>query len=103
MLTATGAFRAWWSLVVVVVAATAAAGLCIVYTNQQQRQSDSKQQQARADFERRQEQARVEADRRWCELLSSLDQPQAPATTERGQRIQEQIHRLRADLGCEVR
>lgn len=77
--TATGAFRAWWSLVVVLAAAVCVAAGSIVYTNHTQR----------------------EADRRWCELLASLDQPGQPPTTERGRQIQEQIHELRDDLGCE--
>lgn len=41
-----------------------------------------------------------ESDQRWCDLLSSLDQPQAPPTTERGARIQQQIHQLRSELRC---
>jgi hypothetical protein len=42
-----------------------------------------------------------QADRRWCALLSSLDSPQAPATTERGLVLQVQMHKLRNDLGCD--
>jgi hypothetical protein len=41
-----------------------------------------------------------QADHRWCDLLTSLDQPQTPATTERGLVIQRKIHRLRTDLEC---
>ena len=40
------------------------------------------------------------SDQRWCALLASLDQPQVPATTERGRQVQQQIHQLRHDLGC---
>ncbi|TYK45142.1 hypothetical protein [Actinomadura decatromicini] len=78
VLTQTGAFRAWWSLVIVLVVAVFIAGSSVFYTNREQRQSDQ----------------------RWCALLASLDQPQAPATTERGRVIQAQIHELRVDLGC---
>jgi len=42
-----------------------------------------------------------ESDARWCDLLTSLDQPQVPAETERGRLVQQQIHKLRADLGCQ--
>lgn len=42
-----------------------------------------------------------QADRRWCALLSSLDSPQAPATTDRGRVVQQQMHELRTDLGCD--
>lgn len=41
-----------------------------------------------------------QSDRRWCELFTSLDQPDVPPTTERGIRVQQQIHKLRRDLGC---
>ncbi|MEU9839749.1 hypothetical protein AB0C69_11065 [Actinomadura sp. NPDC048032] len=81
VLTRTGAFRAWWSVAIVTVSALLVAGACVFYTNQQQRQSD----------------------RRWCELLTTLDQPTPAPTTARGREIQRQIHRLRLDLGCEVR
>ena len=78
VLTSTGAFRAWWSLVVVLLVAVLIAVGGVVYTNHAQRRSDQ----------------------RWCALLSSLDQPDAPPTTDRGARIQEQIHELRRDLRC---
>ena len=90
VLTPTGAFRAWWSLLMVLVAAVLVAGSGVFYTNHVQRQE-----------QQRQEQTRREADRRWCALMASLDQPQEPATTERGRVIQKQIHQLRRDLGCE--
>lgn len=41
-----------------------------------------------------------ESDQRWCDLLQSLDQPQTPPSTERGARIQQQIHDLRRELRC---
>lgn len=44
--------------------------------------------------------AQQESDRRWCNLLATLDNPGTPATTERGLEIQRQIHALRVDLGC---
>lgn len=77
-LTPTGAIRAWWAIFMVVVFAVLVAGACIVYTNRTQHESDQ----------------------RWCALLASLDQPEAPATTPRGQQIQQQVHELRHSLGC---
>lgn len=78
LLTSSGALRAWWSVLMVLVVAVLVAGAGVVYTRHAQRESD----------------------RRWCELLTTLDQPGAPATTERGRLIQQQIHRLHAELGC---
>lgn len=77
-LTPTGALRAWWAIVMVLVCAVLAAGACIVYTNQTQRESDQ----------------------RWCALLATLDAPGVPAETERGRRIQQQVHELRRSLRC---
>ncbi|MEV4000987.1 hypothetical protein [Actinomadura sp. NPDC049753] len=91
VLTRTGAFRAWWSVAIVTVSALLVAGACILYTGHVQRQSDQRQ-----DHERR------EDDRRWCSLLTRLDQPGQPATTDRGRAVQRDIHQLRRDLGCEV-
>lgn len=73
--------RAGWSLVMVAVMFVAVAIGSVAYTGHTQRQSD----------------------RRWCSLLSSLDQPDVPATTERGRQVQLQIHDLRSELGCEER
>lgn len=81
LLTQTGAFRAWWSLLMVLVVAVAIAVAGVVYTGHAQRQ----------------------ADRRWCALLATLDQPGAPPTTDRGREIQRQVHDLHDDLGCEDR
>jgi hypothetical protein len=50
--------------------------------------------------DRRQAEERRRQDRRWCDLLTSLDQPQTPATTERGRELQRQVHQLRKDMGC---
>ncbi|WP_018658448.1 hypothetical protein [Actinomadura flavalba] len=44
--------------------------------------------------------AQREADRRWCRTLAALDSPDAPATTPRGRRVQEEMQRLRTDFGC---
>lgn len=42
-----------------------------------------------------------QADRRWCSLLTTLDNPSVPATTERGRVVQQQIHTLRVQLECQ--
>lgn len=77
-ITQTGALRAWWSMLMILVVAVLVAGAGIVYTRHVQHQ----------------------ADQRWCDLLATLDQPSQPATTERGRVVQQQIHRLRSELGC---
>lgn len=78
ILTPTGALRAWWALMMVLIAAVLISSAGVVYTNRVQR----------------------EADKRWCALLITLDDPQVPPTTERGRRVQIQIHQLRHRLGC---
>lgn len=49
---------------------------------------------------------RAEADRRWCALLATLDDayqgPPRP-TSELGQKVAEEIHRLRVGFGCPAR
>jgi cell division protein FtsL len=90
MLTSTGAIRARWAVLMVLVAAVLVGAGNVAYTSYVQRQTDV-----------RQEHARREADQRWCALMAKLDQPEQPATTERGRAIQQQIHQLRRDLGCE--
>lgn len=92
VLTPTGALRARWAVLMVLVTAVLLVAGNVTYTSYVQRQADVRQQQARRD-----------SDRRWCALMTKLDQPDQPATTERGRAIQQQIHQLRRDLGCEVR
>lgn len=77
-LTKTGAIRAWWSLLMVLLMAIAVGVACVGYTQHAQRQSDQ----------------------RWCDLMTTLDQPQVPATSQRGRAVQQQIHQLRSELGC---
>lgn len=79
MLTPTGAIRAWWAIAMVLITAVVLVAVNVTYTAHAQR----------------------DADRRWCSLLASLDQPDVPATTQRGRQVQQQIHQLRHDLGCE--
>lgn len=44
--------------------------------------------------------AQEKSDKRWCELLNGIDQPNVPATTERARNAQKQIHKLRVEFGC---
>jgi hypothetical protein len=62
---------------------------------------------ANAESERRAEVARVESDRRWCNLLGDLDGAynQPPPKTETGKNVAAEIHRLRTEpqprgFGC---
>jgi len=71
--------RARWSMFMVLIVAVLVCGASVGYTRYVQHQ----------------------ADLRWCALLDSLDQPQVPATSPRGQQVQAQIHELRRSLGCE--
>lgn len=44
-----------------------------------------------------------QADTRWCELFKTLDAPTPTTTTARGKQTQQQIHKLRVDLGCALK
>jgi hypothetical protein len=85
--------RVRWAYVVLVLlfTATALVVVSITYTRHVQHQTEQ-------TFQRAQQMN----NRRWCALLSSLDQPDVPATTERGRQVQIQIHQLRLGLGCGV-
>jgi hypothetical protein len=68
----------WWPVFLALLTAVAVSVAGVVYTTHAQR----------------------EADQRWCELMRTIDQPYPPPTTERARQAQEQIHRLRVQLGC---
>lgn len=76
--TPTGALRARYSILVVLITAIVISVAGVFYTNYVQRQSDQ----------------------RWCALLATIDAPEAPPTTERGRRVQAQIHGLVRDFNC---
>lgn len=42
----------------------------------------------------------VQSDQRWCDLFTTLDAPTPAPTSARGKQAQNQIHKLRVDLGC---
>jgi hypothetical protein len=52
--------------------------------------------------DREAEQREREADRRWCELLVTMDDAygSTPPQTELGRRIATAMHQLRTDFGC---
>jgi len=52
--------------------------------------------------DRQREAAERESDRRWCELLTTLDEAYStvPPTTELGRRVATAIRTLRTDLSC---
>jgi hypothetical protein len=70
--------RRLWAVLAIVLAVAALVGVNLYYTAYQQRV----------------------ADRRWCDLLVTLDQPEVPATNDRGRLIQLKIHALRDRFGC---
>lgn len=83
VVTPTGALRAWWALIICFVAAGVAVIFSVGYTVK----------------------ANHDADRRWCDLLVTLDAPQPtvpPRTPQeaRSRQIGAKLHRLRMDLEC---
>lgn len=92
----TPAVRAWYAIMVSFIACVVIALAGVAYTNHVQDQAD-----------RRDRVARIESDRRWCNLLSNLDDAygQAPPVTQTGRNVAGEIHRLRslpppAGFGC---
>lgn len=77
----------WYLLVAVVVSMMLLAAAGIVYTNW---------------AIGRQDKAERENDRRWCEMLVTLDDAygSSPPQSELGRRLAADIHKLRIDLGC---
>lgn len=77
----------WYLLVAIVGSLLALAGGGYAYTNYALGQ---------------QERAERESDRRWCRLLTTLDEAYqgTPPQSELGRRLADDIHSLRAELGC---
>lgn len=86
-----GRVRWFYVIAVFLVTAVALTGVNVAYTRHVQHESE---QRFNAAVETSQQ--------RWCDLLNSLDHPETPSTTERGEQIQKQIHELRLGLGCGV-
>jgi hypothetical protein len=84
--------RAWYAIMVSFIACVVIAGSGLVYTNYVQKQAD-----------RRSTAERVDSDRRWCALLTDLDEAYSSSptpTTEVGRKVAAEIHRLRVAFGC---
>ncbi|HEX2551619.1 MAG TPA: hypothetical protein VHK64_08500 [Nocardioidaceae bacterium] len=88
----TPAVRFGYAVVVAFFACLAIALSGVAYTNHVQKQADRRSTAERAD-----------SDRRWCALLSDLDEayntPPGP-TTELGRKVASEIHRLRVGFRC---
>lgn len=84
--------RTWYAIALAFVACLVVAGSAVAYAGVVQRQA-----------ERRTEAERAESDRRWCSLLTELDNayriPPGP-TTEVGRKVAAEIHELRISFGC---
>lgn len=77
----------WYFLATVVVSVLLVAGAGIWYTNYAIKQ---------------QERTEREQDRRWCALLTQIDNSyqRTPPTTETGKVFAQTLHQLRVELGC---
>jgi len=87
--------RFWYAITLAFVAVLVVSFAGVGYTTFVQKQA-----------ERRAAAVRVESDRRWCALLSDLDEayegPPKP-TTELGEKVAAEIHKLRVSFGCPER
>lgn len=84
--------RFWYAIAVAFVACLLSAGGAIVYAGVVQRQA-----------EQRTEAERAESDRRWCALLTELDNAyhiKPGPTTDVGRKVAAEIHELRISFGC---
>jgi hypothetical protein len=88
----TPAIRFGYAIVVAFIAVVAIAFASVIYTNHVQQQADKRSTAERA-----------ESDRRWCSLLTELDNaykgPPAP-TTEIGRKVAAEVHQLRESFRC---
>jgi hypothetical protein len=86
------AVRLSYAIVVAFFACVCIALAGVVYTNYVQSQA-----------RHRTEAERAESDRRWCALLTELDNAYATSpgpTTEVGKKVAAEIHQLRVGFGC---
>jgi hypothetical protein len=78
ILTETGALRAWYALLMVLLAAALLVVVNIAYTAY----------------------AQEENNRKWCDVMTTLDTQNTPATTPQAVDFRRKIHKLRLGLGC---
>lgn len=78
LVTAAGALRARWSVLMVIVAAVFVSGASIVYTGYLQQENN----------------------RKWCDVMTTLDKQNTPATTPQAVDFRRKIHKLTIGLGC---
>lgn len=88
----TPAVRFGYAVVVAFFACLAIAFAGVIYTNHVQQQADKRSTAERA-----------ESDRRWCALLTELDNaynaPPGPKT-DVGRKVAVEVHQLRVSFGC---
>lgn len=88
-----------WRVFLAVVVSTLAVGVAgVAYTNWAVGEQRKAERAAAAELRA----AEREADRRWCRLLTTLDDAYqaAPPQSDTGRRLAADVHALRADLGC---
>lgn len=78
LFTPTGALRARWAVLMVLLTAVLVALSGIFYTGYVQRENN----------------------RKWCDVMTTLDSQTTPATTPQAIEFRRKIHRLRVSLGC---
>lgn len=84
--------RLWYALTALVVSCVVIAGVSIQYSNW-----------TRAKTIEETERQQRESDRRWCELLTTMDTAytEQPPRSPTGTRLAQQISELRTQFGCD--
>lgn len=100
VLTATGAFRAWWSLAIVLLVAVLITSGNIIYTNHVQRQAEQRHAEQEAREQQAQQEARRQGLRAVCAWLELRVAPEPPPSTARGREQLEADQRLYEQFGC---
>lgn len=74
----TPAPRARWSMLMVLITAVLISGASLLYSGYQQRENN----------------------RKWCDVMTTLDRQNTPATTPQSVDFRRKIHKLTIGLGC---
>lgn len=74
----TAAPRARWSMLMVLITAVLISGASLLYSGYQQRENN----------------------RKWCDVMTTLDRQNTPATTPQSVDFRRKIHKLTIGLGC---